>query len=387
MLPAFREIVLADFEFESGQGDRPVPVCLVAHEVRSGRQFRIFQDQLGAVPPHANGTDVLFVAYYASAELGCYRALGWPMPPRILDLFTEFRDRTNGLPTPAGAGLLGALTYFGIDGMAATEKKEIQEAIGNRSWRGRYTPAEILDYCAQDVAALAQLLLAMLPQIDLPRSLLRGRYMAAAAAMEFAGTPIDTEMLAQLRAGWTDIQDQLIAEIDSDYGVFDGRTFKADRFAAWLGRKSIPWPLLESGRLDLSDDTFRQMAKSYPAVSPLRELRSALSELRLNDLAVGRDGRNRTILSALRAHRPQSAEQLQVHFRSERLVAWADQAAARLRRGLCGLETTRVRHRRGAVGRRGHAGRLSIRRSVFGVCEASWGRPGCGHQGNARAAA
>jgi DNA polymerase I-like protein with 3'-5' exonuclease and polymerase domains len=36
-------------------------------------------------------------------------------------------------------------------------------------------------------------------------------------------------------------------------------------------------------------------------VSPMRELRSSLSELRLNNLAVGHDGRNRTILSAFRA--------------------------------------------------------------------------------------
>ena len=142
MLPAFREIVLADFEFESHQGDRPVPVCLVARELRSGQQFRVFQDQLGAVPPYANGPDVLFVAYYASAELGCYRVLGWPMPERILDLFTEFRDRTNGLPTLAGSGLLGALAYFGLDGMGGTEKHELQQAIGNGSWRGRYTPDE-----------------------------------------------------------------------------------------------------------------------------------------------------------------------------------------------------------------------------------------------------
>ena len=51
----------------------------------------------------------------------------------------------------------------------------------------------------------------------------------------------------------------------------------------------------------MPDDTFRQMARSYPAVSPMRELRSALSEMRLNDLAVGSDGRNRTLLSAFRA--------------------------------------------------------------------------------------
>ena len=132
------------------------------------------------------------------------------MPERVLDLFIEFRNRTNGLPTPAGSSLLGALTYFGLDAMGATEKKEMQEAIGNGTWRGRFTPEEILDYCEADVDALIRLLPAMLPRIDLPRALLRGRYMAAAAAMEHNGTPIDVETLARLRQGWTDIQDQLI---------------------------------------------------------------------------------------------------------------------------------------------------------------------------------
>jgi DNA polymerase I len=56
-----------------------------------------------------------------------------------------------------------------------------------------------------------------------------------------------------------------------------------------------------SGRLDLSDDTFREMARAYPAVAPLRELRAALSQMRLSELAVGRDGRNRTMISAFRA--------------------------------------------------------------------------------------
>jgi DNA polymerase I len=299
MLTMFREIVVADFEFTNLPGERPDPVCMVAHELHSGRRFRIWQDQLGSTPPFATGPDVLFVAYYASAELGCYRALGWSMPERILDLFTEFRDRTNGLGQ--AARLLDALIYFGFDPMDAVEKKEMQEAIGNDTWQGRYTPEQIIDYCESDVLALARLLPAMLPRIDLPRALLRGRYMAAAAVMEHTGTPIDLPMLEVFRAGWTDIQDQLIAAIDVDLGVYDARTFKADRFAGWLAGQNMPWPRLESGRLDLSDDAFRQQAKAYPQVSPLRELRSALSDLRLNDLAVGLDGRNRTILSAFRS--------------------------------------------------------------------------------------
>ena len=301
MLDTFREVVVLDFEFTATTGERPGPVCLVAHELHSGRRFRIWRDQFGPRPPYATGPDVLFIAFYASADLGCYRVLGWPMPERIVDPFIEFRDRTNGLPTPAGSGLLGALTYFGLDAMGATEKKEMQEAIGNGTWEGRYTPDVILDYCEADVEALKRLLSAMLPNIDLPRALLRGRYMAASAAMEHAGTPIDVEMLERLRAGWTAIQDQLIAAIDRDYGVFDGRTFKLDRFANWLAAEGIPWPTLPSGQLDLSDETFRQQARAYPRVSPLRELRSALSDMRLNDLAVGLDARNRTVLSAFRA--------------------------------------------------------------------------------------
>ena len=161
--------------------------------------------------------------------------------------------------------------------------------------------AAIFRYCADDVVALERLLSAMLPRIDLPRALLRGRYMKAAAAIEFAGVPIDMPTLSLLRQYWTDIQDELIRAIDSDYGVYDGRSFRAERWAEYLATQSIPWPRLESGRLDLSDSAFRQGAKAYPAVSPIRELRSALSEMRLNDLAVGHDGRNRTILSAFRS--------------------------------------------------------------------------------------
>jgi hypothetical protein len=125
--------------------------------------------------------------------------------------------------------------------------------------------------------------------------------MAAAAAMEWAGVPIDIEKLALLREHWTDIQDELIAEIDADYGVYEGRSFRAERFERCLIANRIPWPRLEGGNLALDDGTFRQMAKAYPAVSPLRELRSSLATLRLNDLTVGDDGRNRTILSAFRS--------------------------------------------------------------------------------------
>jgi DNA polymerase I len=293
----FDEIWLVDFEFRAPAGERPDPVCLCARELRSGRRLRLWRDELGATPPYSIGRHSLFVAYFASAELGCHLALGWPMPVRILDLFTEFCCLTNGLETIAGNSLLGALAHHGLNSMGIGDKDAIRQLIlGGGPWPEDARNA-ILDYCQEDVAALERLLPAMAPRIDLPRALLRGRYMAAVAAMEHAGTPIDGGTLELLRERWACIQDQLIAEIDVDYGVYDGRSFRADRFEAWLAKKGIPWPRLDSGRPELGDGAFRQAARVYPVVAPLRELRSSLSEMRLHDLAVGRDGRNRTLLS------------------------------------------------------------------------------------------
>ena len=51
----------------------------------------------------------------------------------------------------------------------------------------------------------------------------------------------------------------------------------------YLKKNLMSWPRLESGVLDLKDETFRQMAKKYPVISPLRELRDSLSKMRLND--------------------------------------------------------------------------------------------------------
>jgi DNA polymerase-1 len=296
----YREIWLVDFEFVALPGERPSPVCLCALELRTGRLVRQWRDEFGLTPPYSIGPDALFVAYFASAELACHLALGWGQPARVLDLFVEFRCRTNGLLTPSGSSLVGALAYFGLDSIGAIEKKEMRDLVLRNGWSADERNA-ILDYCESDVRALARLFDVMASQIDLPRALLRARYMTAVARMEWGGVPIDVPRLELLRQHWNGLQDTLIAEIDADYDVFDGRTFKCDRFAAWLERKSILWPRLESNRLDLSDDTFRQMARVHPAVSPLRELRSALADLRLNDLMVGGDGRNRTLLSPFRA--------------------------------------------------------------------------------------
>jgi len=295
----FKEIWAVDFEFVTAPGDRPTPMCLVGRELISGKTIRLRDDQLSDLrtPPYSTGPDSLFIAYLASAELGCHLALGWPLPTHVLDLYVEFRCLTNGMRVPCGHSLLGALAWHGLPAMAAVEKEEMRQLILSG---GPWTEAQwqsILGYCETDVDALAQLLPAMQPRLDLPRALLRGRYMRAVANMEQVGVPIDTVTLRLLRDFWEDIKHSLIVDVDRQYGVYEGSTFKVAKFAEWLIKQGIPWKRTPSGALGLDDDTFRAMAEAYPVISPLRELRKTLSKLRLNDLAVGQDGRNRTLLS------------------------------------------------------------------------------------------
>jgi hypothetical protein len=454
-LHPFHEIVCLDFEFRADPGERPVPLCLVMRELRSGRLLRRWLTDDPGEPPYSLGPDSLFIAYYASAEVGCHLALNWPVPVRVLDLFTEFRNLTNGLQLPHGNSLLGALTHFGLPGIAAAEKDEMR-ALALRP--GPHTEAErlgLLDYCQTDVDALTALLPVMLPSLDLPRALLRGRYMVAAARTEATGVPIDVGVLARLATRWPALRRKLADAIDptceiytptglvvdprtpsgaavietaaeydvdqfaladavnfidrrereigADFraalkaareetgittagaGLWEGRgrdhstipdfdvqartiagrypalgigqgytseggyddtdyagrlwellrepdpklprkyspeqlqeaaelvadtpdwrwtgerSFSKRGFASFLALHGIPWPRLDSGELELTDEVFRDMVRLYPRqIGPIRELRHALSLMRLNELAVGADGRNRTLLSAFK---------------------------------------------------------------------------------------
>jgi len=299
MAHAWRSIWAVDFEFASPEGGRPVPHCVVAHDLVSGRCVRRWLDPHEPGPcPYPTGDDDLFVAYYASAEIGCHLELGWPVPRRIVDLCAEFKNMTSGLDLPHGRGLMAALMHFGLRGASGVDKGEMQQlAAGGGPYTGAQSQA-LLDYCAADVEALGRLWRAMCASLDLPRALLRGRYMAALAAVERNGIPLDTPALEKLRAAWPTLKPQLIARVDKDFGVYDGESFSLARFERYLAVRGIAWPRTPSGRLELREDTFRSLARRHPELNPLRELRATAERLKLFDLAVGPDGRNRTLLGA-----------------------------------------------------------------------------------------
>jgi hypothetical protein len=165
VLDQFEEIVLVDFEFNNGarnprgEGNRPYVVCFCAHELRSGRKFRLWRDQLVGMkaPPYRIDNRTLFVVYYASAELCCHLSLGWELPTNILDLFIEFRRLTNhsGDHQPP-AGLLDALDYFRLDSIEAQAKENWRAMVLRGGPWSAEEQSGILDYCWTECRCLAE---------------------------------------------------------------------------------------------------------------------------------------------------------------------------------------------------------------------------------------
>jgi DNA polymerase-1 len=282
------------------------PLCLVALEMRSGRIIRKWQDEFGPFPPYRLDAGALIVGYMISAEFGCHIALGWGQPARSIDPYVEFRHHTNDGRIKSGDRekgfyqLGGALRYFGDDGIDLKHKDDMRERIIQGP---PFTTDErelILAYCEDDVRALARLVKHITPTIrSLPHATARCNFMWATARQERRGIPLDLPLLERTRTHWGSLQSSLVTAVDH-FGIYetvDGKPhWREQRFAGFVKRNQMSWPAYADGTLDQTNQTFREMEGRYPQIGPLRELRYSLSKLRLNDLQVGSDGRNRTLL-------------------------------------------------------------------------------------------
>jgi hypothetical protein len=318
----YSEIWIVDTEFYPGpglahggrNGDTSTPLCLVAFELRSGRIIRRWQGELGPFPPYRLDPDALFVAFFNTADFGVHLAKGWGKPARSIDLWIEFRHHTNDGSVKAedrakevkkrgkAAGgfysLAGALCYFGETLIDTAHKKDMRDRIMQGPPFTADEREQILDYCLQDVEATARLFKHLAPTIrSWPHAIARSDFAWLMAQQERRGIPVNLPQLENLRARWSDIQTELVLESDRDfrcYEIVDGKPhFREAQFANLLRRKGWDWILRGDGSPDLSQQAFRDMAGRYPEIENLRELRDSISKLRLNSLAIGRDGRNR----------------------------------------------------------------------------------------------
>jgi len=304
-LKRFEEIWCGDTEFISAPGEHPDVLCYCAVELRTGQSIRLWEDQLfEGRRPHRMGDGAAFVCFVAMAECGCFLKKRWPLPKNTIDLSPMFRCYINGrVPPAAGKGLIGALSHFGFD----TVGEKYKEAMRKRILEGRpFTKEEqekILDYCYSDVVQLGPLLEKLLAHVDLDIGLHWGEFAAVSAVMEHNGVPLNMEIVPDLqdKHAWAFARDALVPKINSQYGVYvrgkDGDWHWNDNLMeAYCVRAGIDWPRHETGKLDLRAKTFDSMAKAYPEMESLRQLRHTRNKMRKIKLAVGKDGRNRTTL-------------------------------------------------------------------------------------------
>jgi DNA polymerase I len=297
-LRRFRHVWMIDFEFTQGKGsgERPVLICMSARDFLTGRRLDLDVTQLYPGCPPFSIPDSVFVAYAARAEMSCFKVLDWPIPPYILDLNIEYRLlRNDGRPHPRS--LLAALDHFHLPTIGADEKEELRALV----IRGApFTPDEmhaLQEYCASDTAALARLLPAMAPHLDLLYALVRGRFTGCVAEMEHVGVPIDMALLEVLRERWGEIRDVFVGNIQHYWDLFTDGKLKTAKFQKFIDQLRIPyWPRTPTGWYRRDSDTLRDMSFIYPAIKDLKEAMDFLGQVRELKIAVGQDGRNRTPL-------------------------------------------------------------------------------------------
>jgi hypothetical protein len=303
MMPAYGSVQSVDFEYLSEPGGNPTPVCMVSHDLITGKILRVWLHQDGSAGvtrscPISVDYDTLYLTFSAGAEVSCHIALGWPIPERVVDTMAEFRVITNGLPGVGKSNILTACKLFGVETSTTEEYKKMMR---DRILAGPpYSVAdrkEIMDYCQEDVRIQSELYLKMRDYLDGDRTLLRGEYMKVMTKMQYRGIPLDTEVLALMEKHLETLQQRMIHEVDADFNCYVGKTFKLDRFEDYLVKHGIlTWPRTPSGRLSLEDGVFKDAVQLHKELQPLRDLRYLIGTMRLNSLVVGADGRNRAYL-------------------------------------------------------------------------------------------
>lgn len=289
----FDDIWVIDFEFIPDDFGGVEPVCLVAHELRSGRRRRIWFDAGVEHPPPFRADDnTLVVAYAASAEMSCYRALGWSYPAKVLDLFAEYRVVSNGSFNGENPSLLAACGRYGLPTRGAAGKEEMRSLILSASRMAEHGERmAILDYCERDVVDTAALFLEMTGAINVRQALLRGEYAISVAEIEAAGTPVDVDQLEYI----TENRDALLAEMAKrdplGAEVYDGSRFVKARFESLVTRLGVRWPRLRSGALALDKETFEEISLRDRSFTGLYELRKFAASSKGAPLPLGPDGR------------------------------------------------------------------------------------------------
>jgi len=265
----FAQVIVCDFEYEVTDGDLPNVLCMVSYMLdeylQHVRTIRLWRGDFGTIPPFDISPDALFVAYSAWAEMTCFKVLGWEFPVHIFDQHTAFLAASNNLlpynpdevRKKPRKRLSDACRTYGLDGWECIDKEDISKAIGNGTWRDRYSPQEVVDYCEEDVKMSLRLLRAqlqrfcdqrgytLLPAADVERVLWWSNYSAKAVALiQARGMPIDTTLWNLAQENKAAVVGELLRQFDPSHNDDDPiytpeGEWSYQRFERWLVRSGV----------------------------------------------------------------------------------------------------------------------------------------------------
>jgi DNA polymerase-1 len=297
----WREIWVVDFEFTTDANGRPVPICLAAFELRTGRVISLWRDQMGPAPPYDCGPDCLFVCYSGSeAELACHLALGWGLPANVVDLITEYRLAICGRGHERQLGLLSALARLEVPAAVSPEEKDRARRrciagwpfdAADREWIQTYNNTD-----AVEEGALVQALIERGIAVLSAQAVWRGEFSKEIARMWWRGVPMDPRLHQVLEdsEAWPRLVEGIVDQHRTEFPFYNEGSLDLDLVEAFLNDNGIPVPRTpKTGRVSTNIEVLGRLAERYEVLKPFAEGRRILGQLHEYPLPIFADDRLR----------------------------------------------------------------------------------------------
>lgn len=319
------DVIAIDFEYRSQNMQPPEVRCLCALSLKTGQRWEIWFDQSGEAYPFDENADIVFVCHFAEAELGCFLALGWPMPKYVLDSCVMVKQlralpvkKVRGIkkmppPFNKGTSLLATLEACGISHGYEDTKGEMRDLALLDKRNHEYSPEErqaLLAYCWADVVVYEKLLPALCAHFDDRKHNILNQLpytgtLIAFAEMTQRGVPLDEEQWRRFCERWPQVKDQFIYENDTLGLLSPSGEISREALTNFLIEHDYTWPArpTSDGGLDISDKTLERASELIPELDPIRQVKKLVKALQSattnpdKGLQVGDDFRTRNFFA------------------------------------------------------------------------------------------
>jgi DNA polymerase family A len=322
-----------DTEFgEDPVNGLPIPRCVCAKELRSGRTVSLWADEAARLltnPFSEPGRHSLIITWSAEAELLFFRAFGWTQPVAVYDAMIAFKMHINcrKLPpslfplqssmtaqgrlrwTRKGVGLpslVDAVKYFRLPPINEARKDYWRrlamgfESDGVTKREGNFYSADeklgLLNYCWTDVDPLAALFSRLIHLTPFMSVLLRGYFKAVLARASAVGLPVDMDAWGSFQQHGAAAHRRLVySSAATPVLTVDGNV-SSKKLGEKVVELGLDWKRTKTGKPDTSKTYLATRKRAHPLIKALWVVRALLSEMhpdRFKGIKIWPDGRHR----------------------------------------------------------------------------------------------